>query len=255
MASEGKELKDINIEDVQFLIDNQIKKNLDDFLEKRREKAKDRKEPLLFISATPRIVKDDRVDVFDSKLRKLLQNPPRLERESYDLNCCTEVWRPTLYGIKAEIEEDESMEVLRNGHIELIALKLLRDRKIVMIDNTQYCGFFEPGIVEYLVNFVLFLKEFLAHTSISEPVFISVALLNSKDIGISKNGSLDDYRYPEGRCKIWTEGNHLILPSIQINSIDNPHQIAKVFADRIWNAFLFEKAPFFDEKGNYIPPT
>lgn len=188
MVSEEKELKDIDIEDVQFLIDNQIKKHLEDFLEERRKGVLNRTEPLLFVSATPRIVKDDIIDIFDSGLRNLLQNPPRLERGSYDLNCCdgdSPGLRPTLYGIKAEIEGWKSLEVLRNGHIEFIALKLLRDDK-VKIDNTQYWVFFEPGIVEYLVNFMLFLKQFLAHTSISEPVVISVALFNSKDIGILK---------------------------------------------------------------------
>ena len=256
MSSESKELKDINVEDIQFLIDNQIKKNLEDFLEKRREKAKDRKEPLLFISATPRIEKDDRVDVLDSKLKKLLQNPPGLKEN--DLKCCTEVWRPTLYGIKAKIEDksigDESMEVLRNGHMELIVSDLLIGYETVK-DQKKYKVFYGLKIVEYLVNFMHLLKGFLVYTPISEPVFISVALLNSKDVGISNRGSLEDRRLPNGREKIWTEGDHLVLPSKRISSIDDPYTTAKVFADRIWNAFGFEKAPFFDENGNYIPPS
>lgn len=243
MVFEGKEPEDIKIEDIQFLIDNQIKENLDYFLEKRRKKVIDHKERLLFISATPRIVKDDRVDVFDSKLRKLFQNPPRLKGNG--LKCCTQVWKPNLYGIKAEIE-NESIEVLRNGHMELIVSDLLRGDKIKK-GNVEYRVFSGLDIVEYLVNFMLLLKEFLACTSISEPVFISVALLNSKDIGISELGIERDLFDPRTKVCIWTEGSHLILPSKQI-TIDDPYDTAKVFADRIWNAFGFEKAPFFDEK-------
>jgi len=255
MVFEEQELKDIDFEEIEFLIDNQVKKHLEDFLELRRKKVMNLTEPLLFISATPRMVKDDIIDIFDSGLRKFLQNPPSLERGSYDLNCCDGYgsgWRPTLYGIKAEIEDWKSLELLRNGHIEFIASELLRVDK-VKIDDTEYLVFHELKIVEYLVNFMLFLKHFLAHASISEPVAISVALFNNKNIGITKNGSFNDYRVPGARLKIWTEADHLILPSKQISSLDNPHQIAKEFTDRIWNAFRFEKAPFFDEDGNYKP--
>ena len=251
MSSESKELKDINVEDIQFLIDNQIKKHLEDFLEERRKKVVDHKERLLFISATPRIVKDDRVDVFDSKLRKLLQNPPRLKDN--DLKCCSQIWKPNLYGIKAEIE-NESMEVLRNGHMELIVSDLLKGDKVKK-GNVEYRVFDGSEIVEYLVNLMLLLKEFLASTSISEPVFISVALLNTKDIGMSKLGNEKNLFHPSTKVHIWTEGSHLILPSTQISSKDDPYTNAKVFADRIWNAFRFERAPFFNDQGNFIPPN
>ena len=256
MASEGKELKDINVEDVQFLIDKQIRKYLEDFLEERRKKAKNSTEPLLFVSATPRIPKDNIVDIFDPELRKLLENLARTGKGGFDLNCSGRdslAWRPTLYGIKAEIEGLKSLEVLRNGHTEFIASDLLRPDKAKM-DNTEYRVFHGLEIVEYLVGFMLFQKEFLACTSISEPVVISVALLNSKDIGMSRLGTEKSLSGPRTKVRIWTEGNHLVLPSMQLDSIDDPFDIAKVFADRIWNAFGFEKAPFFDERGNFIPP-
>lgn len=256
MVFEEKELKDIDIEDVQFLIDNQIKKHLEDFLEERRKKVMNRTEPLLFISATPRIAKDDIINIFDSNLRKLLENPPRLEKGSFDLNCCgtySHGWRPTLYGVKAEIEDWKSSEVLRNGHTEFIASDVLRSDKAEW-GNTEYRVFNGLEIVEYLVGFMLFLKKFLVCTSISEPVFISVALLNNKDIGISELGAEKGLFSPRTKFHIWTEGSHLILPSKQI-TIDDPYDTAKIFADRIWNAYGFEKAPFFNENGNYIPPT
>jgi len=255
MVFEGKELGDIKIEDIQYLIDNQIKKNLEDFLEERREKVIDRKGPILFISATPRIVKDDRIDIFDSGLRKLLENLPRLERGSFDLNCSgrdSPGWRPTLYGIKAEIKDWKSLEVLRNGHTEFIASDLLRPNKAKR-DNTEYRVFHGLEIIEYLVGFMLFLKELLVCTSISEPMVISLALLNSENIGMSKLGTEKTLSDPRTKVHKWTEGSHLILPSKQISSIDDPFDIAKVFTDRIWNAFGFEKAPFFDEKGNFLP--
>ena len=257
MASEGKELKDINVEDVQFLIDKQIRKHLEDFLEERRKKVIDRKGPILFISTTPRIPKDDIIDIFDPELRKLLENLSRTGKGGFDLNCCdrdNHGWRPTLYGIKAEREDLKSLEVLRNGHIEFIASDLLRGDKAKWGD-TEYRVFNGVEIVEYLVNFMLFQKEFLAYTSISEPVVISVALLNSENIGMSELGTEKDLSDPRTKVHKWTEGSHLILPSKEISSIDNLHQVAKEFADRIWNAFGFEKALFFDENANYIPPT
>ncbi len=64
---------------------------------------------------------------------------------------------------------------------------------------------------------------------------------------------IPEWPHPGTSPSIWKEESHLVLPAMQINSIDNLHKVANLFADRIWNAFGFEKAYLFDEKGNFTP--
>jgi len=233
-----------------------LRQDLESFIKTRKERVSRLAPPLLFISATPMRVKNEIVDIFDPALRKLVEKPPKINRGiKYDLECYgrDDVLRPTLYGIKAEMKDWKSIEILRNGYIEFIVLNLaVCDEQLTKNERV----FRDKAIVEYLVNFMYFLKDFLAYTSIFEPVVISVALINSNDIGMFEHGIYRGiaFGFQEGEVRIWKEGQHLVLPSIQVNFIDNPQQTAKVFADRIWNAFGFEKAPHFDENGNYIPP-
>lgn len=235
-----------------------LRKDLEEFIEERKDKIIRNApgEPSLLIAATPIVVKEDIIDVFDQGLKKLLESPPTMKKaKGFNLDCCgrDDALRPTLYGIKAERPDWRSIEILRNGYIEFIVLNLAQcDEQRTKNERV----FRDRAIVEYLVNFMYFLKDFLAYTSIFEPVVISVALINSNDIGMFEHGIYGGiaFGFQEGEVRIWKEGQHLVLPSMQVNFIDNPQQTAKVFADRIWNAFGFEKAPHFDENGNYIPP-
>jgi len=96
----------------------------------------------------------------------------------------------------------------------------------------------------------MFLNRFTSYASIFEPSIISIGLLNIKDIGLYKNG-VPDWDFPGYIPQIWQEENHIILPPMQLNLIDDSHKTAKLFADRVWNAFGFEKAHFFDEDGKF----
>ena len=242
------------IREVCLKVEN-IRKDLEDFLEERKRKVieSEPNAPLLLVLATPLIVKDDKIDIFAPELREFLENPPKIKNGQVNLEFNSRYgpnWRPTLYGIKGEEQPLKSMEIFRNGHIEFIALDLTKQDDLKKNERI----FYDWEIIEYLINIMLFLKKFLAYTSIFEPLVISVALINSYNIGMYENGISRAMRSGSQRRRLgfWKE-KHLLIPPMQINTIDNPQKIAKVFADRIWNAFGFNQAPFFDDDGNYSP--
>jgi len=233
-----------------------IKRDLEDFINDRREKCIQNivDEPLLFILATPMIVKDDIIDIFDHGLMKLLKKPPSTRGDSGpNVNCCDsfgEGWRPTLYGIKANLHGHQSMEILRNGHVEFNVNLYTEYYKNKESPEGKYRVFLTGEIVEYLVNFFMFIKSFLSYWSIFDPIVISIGLANIKKIGLFKTKKpFHDLHWI--KPNFWDNGSVLMLPSIQINYIDNPERTAKIFADRIWNAFGFQQAPFFNEQGKF----
>lgn len=227
-----------------------VRENLEAFVAKRIDnviKAASDK-PLHMISATPMIVKDDIIDIFDQELMRAIENPPSTRGEKgVNVKCRYREgsdWRPTLYGIKAEMPNWKSMEILRNGHIEFIAFLDINDNIFQSFE-----------VVEYLVNFMMFFKKFLSYTQIAGPIIISVGLINAENIGLYETGT-SGLLEQRGIIKpgLWTGKRHLFIPSMQVKSFDNPHRVAKIFADRIWNAFGFKSAPFFDGEENFIIP-
>ena len=84
-----------------------LRKDLEEFIEERKDKIIRNApgEPSLLIAATPIVVKEDIIDVFDQGLKKLLESPPTMKKaKGFDLDCCgrDDALRPTLYGIKAD---------------------------------------------------------------------------------------------------------------------------------------------------------
>lgn len=242
------------IRDACIKVEN-IRRDLEGFIEERKAKVIEQSKgtPMLYVSATPLRVKDDIIDIFDAGLNKLLQNPPKTRTSGgVNVDCCDSYgggWRPTLYGIKGERIGWRSMEILRNGHIEFLASEMVHEDKYKR-GELIYQLLIDLWIVEYLVNFMMFLKKFYIYFSLFEPTVLCVALLNIKGIGLHECG-VPQFIPHSNAPSIWTEEN-LILPPMQIPSVDDPHKTARVFADRIWNAFGFEKAYFFDENGKFF---
>lgn len=213
--------------------------------------------PHLFVSACPMTIRDDLVDVFDPNLHKLLSRPPKVRRQrgSVDLffgSHPEEPWKPTLYGIRACLGDRKQMEIMRNGYMELIAGRLLSDHRYTL-DDLDRPILWDWMVAEYVVNFVLFTKEFIRYASLPVPMVFTIALSGINEAGLYERGipQCDFPDYIPGTCK---EGNHLMLPSMQVKSFTDPSKVAAVFVDRIWNAFGFKKAYFFEEEGKFTIP-
>jgi len=51
---------------------------------------------------------------------------------------------------------------------------------------------------------------------------------------------------------IWDESPHLLLPPIVVTLGEDPDRSAQALLDRFWNAFHFERCPFFDPDGRFV---
>ncbi len=257
----GKQKNVMSIDEIResCLKVESIWRDLEDFVEERKRIFLHTYsgQVFLFIAACPILVKNDTVDIFDATLRHLLENPPaiRPKRGSANLDCRNAYgmgWRPTLYGIKANLGNAKCLEVFRNGYVEFVVEILAAERELPH-DGSKISVLLDWMVVEYIANFMTFMKAFLIRTSIQAPIVISIILANVRKKGLYKDG-IPQFDLPVDVPSIWEDGDHLILPSMQVKSLLKPLQPARLFTDRIWNAFGFEKSPFFDAEGNFSIP-
>ncbi len=235
-----------------------VRQSLEEYLVERKTKKLQlvSNEVMLYLSATPIMVKQEIVDVFDTELNQLLKSPPSIRgKGSWNVNCCDSYGGgtlPTLYGIKANRPGWKSIEIFRNGHVEFTAFELL-ERNQYKVEDSEISIINSLALVEYIVNFIRFLVTYTEITAIYEPIIVSLMLRNVRGTGLFKE-YIPRHDYGIDIPSIYEEENDIVLPSIQVHFYeDNPNKMAKVLADRIWNAFNFKNAHYFDEEGNFSP--
>ena len=123
------------------------------------------------------------------------------------------------------------------------------------IKNEEYPIMRSCALVECPVSFIRFIRELYSYVGLIEPIVIAIGLFNIKDFGLygdSDQRLKQPFIGPPFGFNVWSKTHLKITPS-QVGYFDDRDQIAQRFADRIWNAFGYEKAPHFDEKGNFKP--
>ena len=234
----------------------QLMIKMEQFLERRKENVLKNAsgKPLYLISTTPYFLGDDLIDIYDQNIRALITHPPDQRTGGRTVECSSLVM-PSLNGLISEYTGYKSLEMFRNGHCEF---KVNIERP----SSGFICNYVDPksqkgpilrslNVVEYVVSFLGFYKKVYEYLSIIEPVVISVKLLNIKGYGL--------YRFRSGEEDIdppviWHD-EHLEIPQQAISFFESRDKIAGILCDRIWNAFNYEKAPYFDEDGHFIPPN
>lgn len=225
---------------------------MEQFLERRKQAVlKEAKgKPLYYISATPYFLNEDVIDIYDEKIRNQIKNPPDHEKFAKNVECGGYV-TPTLNGLISEISNFKSLEVFRNGHSEF---KVYMDR--------QFSGFvlYNKGEVKenvilrslsiptYTVSFLRFYKKIFEYLNTVEPLIVCINFFNIKEYGLYRKTGEEDF----GELNVWHDEN-LEMPPQTIFSFESPDKTAKLLTDRIWNAFKYESAPFFDSEGNFAP--
>lgn len=190
------------------------------------------------------------MDIFDPKIREIIQRPGSWIR-------CGDEASPTLYGLMSEIQDYCRLEVFRNGQIEF----RLWIRKNMVIESERTVGgitypiFDSVALISYLVNSIRFIRKLYSYIGLIEPIVISLCLYNIRNYGLyksSKQRFKDDRIGPPRGFNIWSK-RHLKIPPSQVSYFDDKDQVARKFADRIWNAFGYDKAPHFNEQGKIAP--
>jgi len=215
---------------------------LEHFLEQRKTKVrKDLQKPSLVVSATPIFLTQEIFDIQDSVLRELLRNPPNQRPHGWNMQFGMEPM-PSLYGLILQVPDFGALELFRNGHLEL---RIRNSITLAERDGLTYLG--QRAIIEYTVSMFRLAREIYKHIQLSEPVILSLTLLNIKDANLKRRPDTDP-RFD--RILAWPHPD-LELDPITVDSLEHPDNAAKRLLDRVWQAFGFEQAPLFDEEGNF----
>jgi hypothetical protein len=218
---------------------------LEHFLTQRKTKIRRNfQNSSLIVSTTPVFLTQEITDVQDSVLRELLRNPPNQRPEGWNMQFRTEPM-PSLYGLVLQVPQLGDLELFRNGHLEL------RIRHSITMaearDGLTYLA--QRVIIEYTVSMFRLAREIYKHIRLSEPVVLSLTLLNIKDANL-KSRPDSDPRFD--RIFAWPDPD-LELDPMTVDSLDHPDRAAKRLLDRVWQAFGFEQTPLFDEEGIFTP--
>lgn len=232
-----------------------LMEKLERFLEKRkRELLKGiGTSPYYIVTVTPIFVDTEVVDIQDQQLRNLLANPPDQRPGGCTVSFMHAVPLPTLHGLMLE-DSVRVIELFRNGHLEL-RVKIdffCQDRR--RIGGHEHPILDPLSLTEYPVSLLRLGKAIYAHLGVIDPAVVSLALYNIHGFTIHRGPALCSRGVPVvGHDPIAWGKKPLEISLRPIPSLDEPDKVAKGLVDRIWQAFGYEQAPFFDEQGNFRP--
>lgn len=228
-----------------------------DFLSIRRteiiEELKGR--PYMVIGALPLFSSaKEIVDVRDGTIRNILVEDPnqRYTGWSFNFEGYGHV-HPTLEGLIAyprNAADQQSLRLHRNGYFEtkiLINEHFYREGTEATLSNGQTGRtliLYPYAVAEFPVSFFQMLKKLKDYLGIEEDYLAFVSLFNIRDYSLKRHRP-QAIGYSGGEISIWDKA-HLEIPAIQINSSRSADDLAKIFCDRIWQAFSYEESPMFE---------
>jgi len=206
--------------------------------------------PCYIVSATPIFVNTEVLDVGDRKLRHLLEHPPDQRQGGFVVGFDRATSQPTLHGLTIGYEGWKHVELFRNGHLELwVEGDSLLDRS-VKIGDREFSLLRALALCEYPVSLFRLGKAIYSYLGLNDPVVISVSMYNIQGLALAKDAGDGIYLELPGYVTPCRE-KYLEIPPGQVTSLDEPDKVAKRFVDRIWQAFGYERAPFFDDEGTF----
>jgi hypothetical protein len=222
---------------------------VDEFIRARMQAWEQGGRELFALMATPLLLEEGRVDAGDPRLAQALERAPERRRAGG-------VWLsdpmhgrvvPTLRG-RAVQEDTPSriLEVYRSGHVEFLLLDLnsmaYQEKEGAEIKIRGW------AVAEYLAHFTRFLKTVRDLAGITDPYILTVSLRGCSGWVLHQRAQ-GSFAYDRGPGSAWEEGSELRIDSIVAPPDEDSDKTAQRIADRFWNAFHFERCPFFDEQG------
>ena len=200
------------------------------------------------------------VNIRDENLRKVLIEGPNQRYTGWSFNF--EGYgriRPTLNGLMAYLpnaEKWKTLELYRNGHFEA---KILIDDNFCRESAQANLSNGKPGrslvlspyaLAGYPLSFFHILKRLKEHLGIEEDYIAFASLFNIQDYGLKRHRP-EASGYSDGEISIWDK-RHLEIATVQCNLTRSADDLAREFADRIWQAFGYEGCPMF-QNGIFKP--
>jgi hypothetical protein len=221
---------------------------LERFIEERKQRAwnESKGDVWVFLSMTPLFFREEVVDSRDPQIQQLLRRPPEHRDYRYDVIGCLEA-HPSLLGLSAEVEDGRRvvrrLELHRNGHLEFA-------------ERTCHLSSSPPreeqlGVASKLValqtySFVNLGRSILAHSRITTPVAVSLAILNSRSTYlITEPGP--GLRTP----RVEFNEDRLDIPLMYSQDIGTEGGgIVKRLNDTLWNAYRLPRCPYVTDDGD-----
>jgi len=199
-----------------------------DFLEKRLAEVPVFAcgQPTLTVSLTPLLVTREIVNTKNQRLREIIRDCERINDGSLPAPCITglEVWR--VRGIRLRLD--------RNGHLDLW-VDLSGD--IVIPDPSS--RWLRPATVtNYVLGLCTLGKGVYEHCGIREPLIAKLDIWNIKGVSVRGKSSL----FP-GEPHTWSSED-LNLNPMEIDSLHDPENAARMTLQRLAEAFGFDESPF-----------
>jgi len=207
------------------------------------------------LSAVPVFLEHDIIDINDKKIVELIKNVPCELKVGASLCYPQREPEPFIYGIKSEFDPEQKtnyyqrFELHSNGYSEL----LLMGGFIFNTDNTTYFSaekvvshIYHLSQIYLISNLILhfsFLKALFEHLGQLQPILYRVGIYNCNDL-----------KYDAGVIRHYTnykeyKEQHLVLPIIRYETIDDPEKMACKVITKFQNVFGAFKSPYFDENG------
>ncbi len=201
------------------------------------------------VSGTPLLLEEGRIDIADTNLRALMQGAPAYRQTEAVLADRRAELYPTLRGVTSVYPDLKTLEVFRNGHVEFSIFRHdLVSEAAREGPARQLHGFI---VAQYVRNFAHFLEALRAVGDIADPYLVLIAAFNCLGVFMSERG-LD--LWGRGRIERWLEGEEIVIGPVLAPPDELPDRTAQRMTDHFWNAFHFERCPFFDDAGTFLIP-
>jgi hypothetical protein len=217
------------------------------FIAERRHQLTPGRESRFVLMGTPLLLEGGRVDITDRRLHELLQTPPCARPRGVDLAGQYAVVRPSMRGLRSQVEATSTLEVFRNGHVEFVLLD-----ESYLIERKASARIRAWAAAEFVRNFVSFVEALKQLTGMADPYAFTVSVWHCG--GVEMPERLVE-RFGAGRVNRFDEAAHILLDPIVAGVDETQDLVAQRIADRFWNAFQFMRCPFFNAEGQFAIPN
>jgi len=227
------------------LATEELETKLERYLDDRRNRIRSDAGPALRLSitATPLSI-ETRIDVNSLGLKRLLQAIDGTAKRAASFPLTRgHTGTPTLEGRRVYHSDfGLSLHVFRTGHVEFI---ISNERALLWpplgFSPDQPSNMLSPVLIMgFLYRAYDFVLEFRDMASITDPIAFTVNLWNCRGHSL------------QGGAAVWAE-DHCLMPSVLVEFDEMTDVGLRRIADRFWNAFGVECAPFFDADGKLVP--
>lgn len=245
-----------------FFVNHSYDESKKDFIDKRDKDIKEiiNNKPFFILGAIPQKINNEAVNIFDEEIKNILQDSIEGERHAgwnFSQISLLGMTTPTFYGLRVGANHIYQ-ELHRNGYFEAgISLQehsfffvspeeYLERQSQLPPETLDYPLLYNMPVVEYTLSFLNKLKLISNYLNEETQYSIFIKFLNTKKMIMKpyRQGiDLTEHYY-----NVW-ERNDLIIEPMTFEFVD-PVLMTKEVCDRVWQAFGYEKQPYYNSETN-----